>query len=94
MAELERAAGAPASTVQSWLAKAGEATPDPAWVCEDTGEVLPEWRPFSTSGRFGAVGWATPPRVSALAVPPRPPFLLVDSRPESPAAREATADAA
>jgi hypothetical protein len=63
-------------------------------VCEDTGEVLPEWRPFSTSGRFGAVGWATPPRVSALAAPPRPPFLLVDSRPESPAAREPTADAA
>ncbi len=93
MAELERAAGAPASTVQSWLAKAGEVAPDPAWVCDDTGEVLPEWRPFSTSGRFGAVSWTTPPRVSALAVPPRPPFLLVDSRPEEPA-RGATADAA
>jgi HemY protein len=93
MAELERAAGAPASTVQSWLAKAGEVAPDPAWVCDDTGEILPEWRPFSTSGRFGAVSWTTPPRVSALAVPPRPPFLLVDSRPEEPA-RGTTADAA
>lgn len=93
MAELERAAGAPASTVQSWLAKAGEVAPDPAWVCDDTGEVLPEWGPFSTSGRFGAVSWTTPPRVSALAVAPRPPFLLVDSRPEEPA-RQETADAA
>lgn len=94
MAELERAAGASASTVQSWLAKAGEVAPDPAWVCDDTGEVLAEWQPFSTSGRFGAVRWGTPPRVSALAAPPRPPFLLVDSRPEEPAAQEPTADAA
>ncbi len=94
MAELERAAGAAASTVQSWLAKAGEVTPDPAWVCEDTGDVLPEWRPFSTNGRFGAVSWGTPPRVSALAVPPRPPFLLVDHRPEESAEAERAADAA
>ncbi|MCS6780275.1 MAG: tetratricopeptide repeat protein [Geminicoccaceae bacterium] len=91
MAELERAAGASASVVQSWLAKAGEAEPDPAWVCDDTGEVLPEWRPFSTSGRFGAVSWTVPPKVSALAVPPRPPFLLVDSRPEPSEAEPAQA---
>lgn len=95
MAELERAAGAPASTVQRWLAKAGEVEPDPAWVCDDTGEVLPAWAPFSTSGRFGAVHWGTPPRVSALAAPPQPPFLLVDSRPEDASeAGRATADAA
>ncbi|MCS6878267.1 MAG: tetratricopeptide repeat protein [Geminicoccaceae bacterium] len=96
MAELERAAGASASVVQSWLAKAGEAPPDPAWVCEDTGEILPEWRPFSTSGRFGAVLWRVPPKVSALALAPRPPFLLVDSRPEASeaSARPEAAEAA
>lgn len=82
LAELERAAGASASIVQGWLARAGDAPPDPAWLCEDTGEVLPEWRPFSTSGRFAAVRWSVPPKVSALALPPRPPFLLVDGRPE------------
>jgi len=93
-AELERAAGAAASTVQSWLAKAGEVAPDPAWVCEDTGDVLPEWRAFSTGGRFDAVVWTTPARVSALALPPRPPFLLVDHQSEETAAGERTADAA
>jgi HemY protein len=93
MAELERAAGAAPSTIQGWLARAGEVDPDPAWMCTDTGEVLAAWAPFSTSGRFGAVAWGTPPRVSALAAPPRPPFLLVDGRPEEPAAAP-TADAA
>lgn len=95
MAELERAAGAAPSTIQGWLARAGEVDPDPAWVCTDTGEALPAgWAPFSTTGRFGAVAWGTPPRVSALAAPPRPPFLLVDSRPEEPATAASTADAA
>lgn len=94
MAELERAAGAAPSTVQGWLARAGEVDPDPAWVCTDTGEALPAWAPFSTAGRFGAVAWGTPPRVSALAAPPRPPFLLVDSRPEEPTTAAPTADAA
>ena len=41
-------------------------TPDRAWVCDDTGEVLPSWRPVAPSGRFDAVHWATPPKVATL----------------------------
>jgi HemY protein len=66
LAELERSSGADPARIQDLLAKAAEAQPDHAWVCEDTGEVLPEWRPFGASGRFDVVRWAVPPRVAAL----------------------------
>ena len=51
---------------QEWLARATDAEPDRAWVCDDTGEVLPAWQPFSPSGRFDAVSWSTPPRVATM----------------------------
>jgi HemY protein len=65
LAELERATGSPARA-QEQLAKAADAQPDQAWVCDDTGEVLPEWRPFGASGRFDVVRWAVPARVATL----------------------------
>lgn len=65
-AELERQSQGDATKAQEWLAKASEAEPDRAWVCEDTGEVLPAWQPFSPNGRFDAVSWSTPPRVATM----------------------------
>jgi HemY protein len=65
MAEVERSAGNPAAA-ESWLARVAEAPPDHAWVCEDTGDVLPRWQPFGVSGRFDVVRWALPPRLATL----------------------------
>jgi HemY protein len=77
MAEAERALGSPPEQVESWLVKAGEARRDPAWVCEDTGEVLPAWQPFGRSGRFNRIAWTTPPDVAPmLAQRPGPPVLV------------------
>lgn len=66
LAELERSAHGDNARAQEWLARAVDAQPDRAWVCEDTGEVVPAWRPFAPSGRFDAVHWSTPPRVATL----------------------------
>lgn len=66
LAELERTAHGNNAKAQEWLAKAVDAQPDKAWICEDTGEMLPAWQPFGTTGRFDAVRWATPPRVATL----------------------------
>lgn len=66
LAELERSAHGNNARAQEWLVKAIDAQPDKAWICEDTGEVLPAWQPFGPSGRFDAVHWGTPPRVATL----------------------------
>ena len=65
-AEIERQTSGDSAKVGEWLAKASEGEPDRAWVCEDTGEVLPAWQPFAPSGRFDAVQWTTPPRVATM----------------------------
>lgn len=67
MAEIERAIGAPPATIQSWQEQAIAAKPDPAWVCDDTGDILAAWEPFGHSGRFNTVRWVAPPRVQVLA---------------------------
>lgn len=77
LAELEKSTGASAEKVDALNAKAAEAKPDPAWVCEDTGEVSPTWEPFGTSGRFGSVIWTDPPAVTTMLSHERPAFALV-----------------
>jgi HemY protein len=79
LAELERAGGDP-SRAQDWLQRAADAPPDRAWVCEDTGEVVPGWRPFGNSGRFDAVRWTLPPKVSTMFGSDHGPFLVADGR--------------
>ena len=66
LADLERQARGDGAKAQEWLARATDAAPDHAWVCEDTGEVLPAWQPVAPSGRFDAVHWSTPPKVATL----------------------------
>ena len=92
LAEAERGAGNPARA-QEWLAQAVDAQPDRAWVCEDTGEALPEWRPFGASGRFDVVHWTTPPRIATLAGREHGAFLVAEG-PPSPPATEPAADVA
>jgi HemY protein len=93
LAEVERGAGNPARA-QEWLAQAVDAQPDRAWVCEDTGEALPEWRPFGASGRFDVVRWGTPPRVATLAGREHGAFLVAEGPPSPPPATEPAVDAA
>ena len=81
LAELERASGNPAKA-EEWLARGADATPDNAWVCEDTGEVLPEWQPFGASGRFDVVRWTTPPRLATLHGHEHGAFLVAEKPPE------------
>jgi HemY protein len=82
MAEIEKASGAAPSVVEEWQNRAANAVRDPAWVCEDTGEALPGWQPFSRSGHFGRVVWDTPPTVVALLEDQRPTGFVL-ARPDS-----------
>lgn len=82
-ADLERARGGNDDTVRNWLERAIEARPDPQWVCEDTGEVLEEWRLFGPSGRFDCVRWETPPAMAELIRAPRTTYVIADERSSS-----------
>lgn len=81
-AEYERASSGDNAKAQEWLARAADASPDKAWICEDTGERLPEWRPFSPSGRFDAVHWGVPPRVATLLGTEGTTYILPSETPE------------
>jgi HemY protein len=85
MSDLERAQGEPEKARQ-WLAKATDAKPDPAWVCEDSGEVVSAWAPFGPNGGFDAIRWAEPPRVTMLAADDR--LLVAAPAPEPRPAAE------
>ena len=61
LAELEQAEG-DGDKARMWLAKAVDAPPDPAWLCETTGEVRAEWSVFGPDGRFDSLRWGSPPR--------------------------------
>jgi HemY protein len=96
-AEIEKAAGAAPEEVESWLGRALDAKPDLAWVCEDTGDVLPAWQPFGTSGRFDVVVWSTPPAVTTLVAHDHIDTVTlgqVTARPDGAAAPESPAAAA
>ena len=76
LAELERQSRGNQAKAQEWLARATDAPPDRAWVCDDTGEVLPSWRPVAPSGRFDAVHWASPPKVATLLGTEQTTYIL------------------
>jgi HemY protein len=76
-AEYERASGGGDAKARDWLAKAADAPPDKCWVCDDTGEVLPEWQLFGPSGRFDSVQWESPPTVTTMLRDQRAPVMLV-----------------
>ena len=77
MADLERACGSTQSVIQDMQDRAIAAPPDPQWVCQDTGEVVAQWRLFAPSGRFDAISWEMPPRVAEL-IRRDPPIYRLD----------------
>jgi HemY protein len=83
LADLERAAGEP-DKVPQWLSRVAEAPPDPAWVCDDTGEVLRAWAPFGTTGAFDVVHWGEPPRLATLVPADRALTSLVEGSQPTP----------
>lgn len=83
LAALEEAAGEP-DKAQDWRSRIAGADPDPAWVCEDTGEVMPAWSPFGASGAFDVVQWAEPPQLTRLIVADRSLTTLVEGAPAAP----------
>ena len=75
-AELERQSGGDQAKAREWLARATDAEPDRAWVCDDTGEVVPAWQPLAPSGRFDAVNWSAPPKVATMVGVDQTTYIL------------------
>ena len=67
MAALEEAENGDTPEARAWYASAGEAEPDPGWVCGSCGAVADDWSAVCANcGTFDTLSWSTPPRVSAL----------------------------
>ena len=50
-----------ADAAREWLARSATATPESAWVCNETGAVQAEWSAVCTdSKRFGTLEWRAP----------------------------------
>jgi len=92
LAEVEQAEGDGEKT-RMCLARAVDAPPDAAWLCQSTGEVRARWSAFGPDGRFDSLHWGKPPKIvpmlgdeRALIIPPPPPARTPAARPEPPAA--------
>ena len=77
--EFLRSSGGSAEKAVEMLNKASEAPLDEAWVCNDTGEVLDEWKLFGPTERFDSVHWQTPPTIAQMAVSSHPVGVLDQS---------------
>ncbi|MEM9343002.1 MAG: heme biosynthesis HemY N-terminal domain-containing protein [Pseudomonadota bacterium] len=63
MAAIERGEGAPDSVVESYLARAVNASRGPQWVCDVDQYVAPRWVPVCPScGGFDTLSWRVPPQ--------------------------------
>jgi HemY protein len=78
LAEVEQAEG-DGEKARMALARAVDAPPDPAWLCQSTGEVRARWSAFGPDGRFDSLQWGRPPKIvpmlgdeRALIIPPPP----------------------
>ena len=94
LAELERQSRGDDAKAQGWLARATDAAPDRAWICDDTGEVLAKWQPLAPSGRFDAVHWNSPPKVAAMVGAEQTTYILQRDDTPQPAATQPRATAA
>ena len=64
MARLEESEHGDLDQARQWLMRAGEAAPDPAWVCGSCGALAGEWQPrCGACGAYDGLAWHTPPRV-------------------------------
>jgi HemY protein len=95
LAEVEQAEG-DGEKARMCLAKAVDAPPDAAWLCQSTGEVRARWSAFGPDGQFDSLYWGKPPKIVPMlgderALVIRPPAAA----PEPPAgSKPATTSAA
>jgi HemY protein len=69
MARLEEEEGQSPPAVREWLARAAEAPPDAAWVCEVCGAAHARWQGnCSRCGGFDKLVWRAPARVQPVLV--------------------------
>jgi HemY protein len=88
MARLEEAEHGDLDKAREWLMRAGEALPDPAWVCDSCGALASEWQPrCGACDAYDGLAWHTPPRVP-IAVAAAAELVTPES-PESPVSGEA-----
>jgi HemY protein len=67
MARLEEEEGQSPGAVREWLAKAAEAPPDAAWVCEVCGAAHARWQGnCARCGGFDKLVWRAPARVQPV----------------------------
>ncbi|MGH6914117.1 MAG: hypothetical protein ACREH3_10470, partial [Geminicoccales bacterium] len=102
LAELEQAEG-DGERARMWLAKAVDAPPDPAWLCESIGEARAQWSAFGPDGRFDSLRWGSPPKIvpllredaaAELILPGAKPNGQAATAPAPVAGHEAKVDAA
>jgi uncharacterized membrane-anchored protein len=88
MARLEEAEHGDLDKAREWLMRAGEALPDPAWVCDSCGALASEWQPrCGACDAYDGLAWHTPPRVPiAVAAAAE---LVTPEAPEAPEAETA-----
>ena len=68
MAELEESEHGNAAAAREWLVRASLADPDPAWVCGECGNTVPDWAILcGNCEAFASFAWGTPPHVIRLA---------------------------
>jgi HemY protein len=77
MARLEEEEAQNPAAVREWLARAAEAPPDPAWVCEVCGAAHARWQGnCSRCGSFDKLVWRAPARVQPVLVAGEAPAAL------------------
>ena len=82
MARLEEEEGVNPGAVHAWLARAAEAPPDAAWVCEACGAAHARWQGnCSRCGSFDKLAWRAPARVQPVLVQPAEPPPLLEAPP-------------
>lgn len=63
MADLEERSGENPDAVRTWLLRASDAPPDPAWVCGDCGAAWGDWTPVCGNCQaLGTLAWEPPAR--------------------------------
>jgi HemY protein len=81
MADLADRAENDAEKSRTWLVRATEADPDPAWVCATCGQVHADWSEIcGKCENFGSLSWETPPHASALGLTHDNPTAALPSK--------------
>lgn len=69
MADLEERSGDNQDAVRTWLLRASDAPPDPAWICGDCGAAWGDWTPICGNCQaLGTLAWEPPARAPTLGL--------------------------